>query len=122
MSERLSNNWSKRNIFSFQVKTVTLTVGQGHPMSHNFEGFHTGHLLAKSHNSTMNSVGDIVKKWIFYVMKENPGIKIVLHHAITAVRHLSPSFKENNEALRLIEMIKSLSRHYIFNFSVMLLM
>ena len=46
----------KMDIFNFQVTTVILTIGQGHPTSHLFEGLHTGYLLKKSHNSTVNSV------------------------------------------------------------------
>ena len=38
----------------YKRQTVTLTFGQGHPMSHNFEGLSTGYLLAKFHNSTSN--------------------------------------------------------------------
>ena len=44
--------------------TVTLTFGQGHQMTHLFEGLHTDYLLVKSHNSTVNSVWDIVKNYI----------------------------------------------------------
>ena len=43
-------------------------------MSHFFEGLPLGYLLATSHNSTVNSVGDIVKNcqtWTFFQFKVN---------------------------------------------------
>ena len=43
---------------------MTLTKGQGQPMSHHFEGLSTDYLLA-SIITTVNNVRDIVKKWIF---------------------------------------------------------
>ena len=61
MSERLSKMLKKWHFFNFQVKAVTLTFSQGHPMSHHFKFLPPGYLWAMSHNSTLNSVWDIVK-------------------------------------------------------------
>ena len=45
---------SKMDFINFQVKTVPLIKGQGHSMSHHFEGLFTGYVLAKFHNYTFN--------------------------------------------------------------------
>ena len=41
---------------NFQVKNVSFTFCQGHPMSHPFEDLPTGYPLADFHNSAVNSV------------------------------------------------------------------
>ena len=45
----------------FPENTVTLTKGQGHQRSYHFKGSFAGYLSAKSHNSTVNRIWDIVK-------------------------------------------------------------
>ena len=42
------------DFFNFQDSTVTLTFGQGHPISHHFEELLTGYLLAKFYTYTFN--------------------------------------------------------------------
>ena len=63
-------DWEVKNgqklIFSnIKVKNVTLTFVQGHSMPNRFQGLHTGYFWARSHNSTVNSVRDIVKNEYF---------------------------------------------------------
>ena len=54
-------NGQKLTFSNFQVKTVTLTFGEGHPMTHQFKGLLLSYLLATSRNSTVNSVWNIIK-------------------------------------------------------------
>ena len=53
VKKKWSQTW--RISSNFQIKNVTLTLCQGHPMSHHFKGLRTGYPLAKFHNSTINS-------------------------------------------------------------------
>ena len=52
--------------FKFLVNTVTLTVGQGHSRSYNFEGLPTGYPLANFHNSAVNSVQVIANVKVYH--------------------------------------------------------
>ena len=46
----------KIDIFQIFSKYCDLDQGQGHQMSHIFEGLSTSYLLTKNHNSTVNNV------------------------------------------------------------------
>ena len=65
-----SQKLSKIAFFKFPVNTVTLTKGQGHLRSHHFKILPTGYLWAKSHNSTVNSVWDIVNDKVFHTLTD----------------------------------------------------